>query len=313
MIPFYEETSDHLQLIEQNSFHCPPHLHKSIEMIYVTKGSIVIGTGIDLFEMKEGDFAVVFPNLIHHYQVFNPGKNRHITLLASPSYFGTYETILQSSRPVSPVISKDNVHPDIPYALKRLMEVGGARAQEDGRYVENAWAERKRERNVPDDGRKKRRSGHRHRKEEPVNESEARMRYALDHGFFQVLLGRAMPALELRPRAEMKDQDIVYQTVAYVGEHYKEPITLTQMAADLGMSPFALSRVFSGVFHQNFNHYVNDVRLERVAAMLAETDEPITDIAYDCGFQSQATFNRVFQSKYHMTPRAYRNRAVAED
>lgn len=312
MIPFYEETSDHLQLIEQNSFHCPPHLHKSIEMIYVTKGSIVIGTGIDLFEMKEGDFAVVFPNLIHHYQVFNPGQNRHITLLASPSYFGAYENVLQSTRPVSPVIPKNQVHPDVPYALKRLMEVGGVRALEEGRYVENSWAEKKRERTAAD-GEKKRRSGRRHHhKTEPMSESELKMRYALDHGYLQVLLGRAMPALDLRPRAEMKDQDIVYQTVAYVGEHYREPITLTQMATDLGMSPFALSRVFSGVFHQNFNHYVNDVRLERVAAMLAETDKSITDIAYDCGFQSQATFNRVFQSKYHMTPRAYRNHATSE-
>ena len=35
--------------------------------------------------MGKGDFAIVFPNVIHHYQVFNQGKNRVIYLYLDPS------------------------------------------------------------------------------------------------------------------------------------------------------------------------------------------------------------------------------------
>ena len=55
--------------------HMPPHLHEAIEIIYVTEGCIELGVGQELYHMEKGDFAIVFPNVIHHYQVFNQGKS----------------------------------------------------------------------------------------------------------------------------------------------------------------------------------------------------------------------------------------------
>ena len=52
--------------------HMPPHLHEAIEIVYVTDGCIELGVGQELYHMEKGDFAIVFPNVIHHYQVFLP-------------------------------------------------------------------------------------------------------------------------------------------------------------------------------------------------------------------------------------------------
>lgn len=310
MIPIYEETSDHIQILEQPSRHIPPHLHKSIEMIYVTHGSFIVGTGTDLFEMKEGDFAVVFPNLIHHYQVFENGDNRHIALLASPSYFGSCAEMLQTYRPENPVIKKEKLHPDITWALRRLEGISRKDHRVFGK-LPSIWDDSQPEAAEPFAGSVKKmpvRTRHRSKdgteKKDPVKDLTGS---ALNHAFVQILIARALPAFSLNLRSDIRDQDIVYQVVAYVSAHYQENISLTGMAADLGISPFALSRVFSGVFHQNFNRYVNDVRLEHVSVLLMESSLSITEICLDCGFQSQATFNRVFQAKYHMTPREYRN------
>lgn len=286
---------------EHISAHFPPHLHKSIEMIYVTSGELTVGTGVDLFEMHEGDFAIIFPNLIHHYQVFRKGDNRHEVLLASPTYFGVYEDILQSSRPKNPVIPGKNLHPDILYALDGLAKMNMRRHKslqksQDPDFFKRQHFLKKTEHSV-----------------NKKDEMEEKKTYALNHAYVQIILARALSVLALSPRADLKDQDIVYQVVAYVASHYQENISLTQMGADLGISPFALSRVFSGVFHQNFNRYVNEVRLEHVCVLLAESAKSITEISFDCGFQSQATFNRVFQTKYHMTPREYRNAKNAAD
>ena len=78
------------------------------------------------------------------------------------------------------------------------------------------------------------------------------------------------------------------------------------MARDLGFSPYALSRVFSGTFHKNFNTYLNETRLDYACSLLQYSGLSITEIWVNAGFDSQRTFNRVFQTRLHMTPREYR-------
>ena len=74
MYPLYKAINQKLNVIHKTAEHIPPHLHQAVEFVYVTKGTLAFGVGQELFPMEEGDFAVAFPNMIHHYQVF--AKNR---------------------------------------------------------------------------------------------------------------------------------------------------------------------------------------------------------------------------------------------
>ena len=47
------------------------HLHQAMELVYVIKGSLELGVGLELYHMEEGDIGLVFPDVIHHYQVFS--------------------------------------------------------------------------------------------------------------------------------------------------------------------------------------------------------------------------------------------------
>ena len=78
MFPVYEEKKKNLHIHLRTSAHASPHLHNSIEFIYITEGTLELGMGQELFHMEEGDFAVIFPDVIHHYQVFSPGENRAV-------------------------------------------------------------------------------------------------------------------------------------------------------------------------------------------------------------------------------------------
>ena len=80
------------------------------------------------------------------------------------------------------------------------------------------------------------------------------------------------------------------------------------MALEIGVSRYVLSRVFSGVFHTNFNRYVNEIRLSYACDLLEYTKRSITEIYLDAGFESQRTFNRAFREVYRVTPREYRVR-----
>lgn len=123
MLPFYENFKEDLEIYEKKSRHVRPHLHKSMECIYITEGTLEIGVGQELYHMNTNDFAVVFPDLIHHYQVFDSGNCRAIYLMSSPSLSGGYLQLLQRLCPKTPVLSASKVHPDIPYALHSLLHL----------------------------------------------------------------------------------------------------------------------------------------------------------------------------------------------
>ena len=72
---------------------------------------------------EKGDFAIVFPNVIHHYQVFGSGKNKAIYLFLEPSFtLGFYED-LQKYSPKYPIISSEMVHVDIVNSIKALVNL----------------------------------------------------------------------------------------------------------------------------------------------------------------------------------------------
>ena len=51
MKPIYEENEETLEIAEQISCHIPPHLHKSMELVSVTEGTLEIGVGTELYQL----------------------------------------------------------------------------------------------------------------------------------------------------------------------------------------------------------------------------------------------------------------------
>lgn len=103
-----------------------------------------------------------------------------------------------------------------------------------------------------------------------------------------------------------KTTELIYVTNGTLELGINEDLSLGSLVKSLGVNKFLLSRVFSSTFHKNFNQYLNEHRLNYACSRLEYSNAPITEICLDAGFQSQRTFNRVFQDAYHMTPREYK-------
>ncbi|MBO5166798.1 MAG: helix-turn-helix domain-containing protein [Lachnospiraceae bacterium] len=119
----YEKRKEGVSVEWKKSVHVPPHLHEAIEIIYVTDGTVELGVGQELFHMEKGDFAIVFPNVIHHYQVFGSEKNKAIYLFLEPSLTPGFFEDLQRCSPEYPIISKDKLHVDIVNSVKALVNL----------------------------------------------------------------------------------------------------------------------------------------------------------------------------------------------
>lgn len=86
-------------------------------------------------------------------------------------------------------------------------------------------------------------------------------------------------------------------------------LSLPLLARRIGTNTGHLSRAINEGLGVNFSTFVNDLRSQRVAAMIdAGRNEDLLDLALEAGFSSKASFNRAFAARIGMTPSAYRAR-----
>lgn len=98
----------------------------------------------------------------------------------------------------------------------------------------------------------------------------------------------------------------IEQAMHHIAMNYTEPISLEETAALVGLSATYLSKKFKKVTGRSFAEYINYIRLRQAARKLLTTDDNITQISCDCGFNSSNYFKDCFKKTYHMSPREYR-------
>lgn len=105
-----------------------------------------------------------------------------------------------------------------------------------------------------------------------------------------------------------KHFDRLVRIMEYVKENFNNDISLSKVAETEYLTPQYLSRFFEKHMGINFSTYVNNVRLEYAVNELINTDDSITDIAFNSGFPNVKSFISFFKSKYNETPNNYRKK-----
>ncbi|MBC7642220.1 MAG: helix-turn-helix transcriptional regulator [Flavobacterium sp.] len=92
---------------------------------------------------------------------------------------------------------------------------------------------------------------------------------------------------------------------------YQNPeLSLTEIAKKLESNSSIISRAINQGFGMNFNDFINNYRIEAVKEMFRNGEHKkstLIGIAYDCGFNSKATFNRAFKKNTNFSPKEYLN------
>jgi two-component system response regulator YesN len=95
--------------------------------------------------------------------------------------------------------------------------------------------------------------------------------------------------------------------IKFIQTHYREPITLREIADFVYLSPSHFSRLFKEETGETFIEYVTRYRLEQSKGMLKMTSLPVEVIAHKMGFTSSAYFATTFKRSEGRTPTEYRN------
>ncbi len=92
----------------------------------------------------------------------------------------------------------------------------------------------------------------------------------------------------------------------YIRKNYDKHIYLEDMAEVAGMSAKYFCAFFKKMTGRTPVEYLKIYRIEKASKKLLNTDEPVTDIAYSCGFNDLSYFIKTFKEVKGITPAQYR-------
>ena len=128
--------------------------------------------------------------------------------------------------------------------------------------------------------------------------------------YMEILVIRLMRATSIAVPAEPQTITTNRQCAAirrYIDLHFKEALTLEQLAEEGHMNKYYLSHAFKREYGISPINYMISKRIEESKYLLAETDLAMSQIAQLLGFSSLSYFSQVFHRTQGITPKEYRN------
>lgn len=101
-------------------------------------------------------------------------------------------------------------------------------------------------------------------------------------------------------------QERVNRVLAYLEERLEEELPLEALAEVAHFSPYHFHRIFRGMVGESVKEHVRRLRLERAAQRLRDTADPVTQIAFDAGYQTHESFTRAFRAAFGEAPSSFR-------
>lgn len=93
----------------------------------------------------------------------------------------------------------------------------------------------------------------------------------------------------------------------HIYKYLSTKLSINDLAKISSYSPFHFQRIFKEITGKSVTNYIKDLRLQWAANLLVfNQNSTITDIAFNCGFKSSATFTNEFKKYYNTTPNLWR-------
>jgi AraC family transcriptional regulator len=107
--------------------------------------------------------------------------------------------------------------------------------------------------------------------------------------------------------SERKPPEWLKRVKEFLHESFSTPPSLTELAAQVGVHPTHLARVFRQFECCTISDYIRRIRIEEARQKILCTDKPLVEIALDAGFADQTHFTRSFRRVTGMTPTEFRS------
>ena len=99
---------------------------------------------------------------------------------------------------------------------------------------------------------------------------------------------------------------VIDTIVEWIDDNLNQPLRIDDIARHAGYSKWHLQRIFKEHTGYPLAEYIRAQKLQKSVERLAQSDEPILNVAIALGFDSQQSFNRSFKRQFGQAPGAWR-------
>ena len=119
------------------------------------------------------------------------------------------------------------------------------------------------------------------------------------------LSGNYPPEVLSRTKRDLKRITQLKIALEFIESSYMSNISLQEMSDSVQMTPKYFCRFFREMTHRSPVDYLNYYRIERACYLLLTTNQSITEVAYNTGFNDLSYFIKIFKRYKGVTPRQY--------
>ncbi|MEV5027095.1 GH39 family glycosyl hydrolase [Paenibacillus sp. LPE1-1-1.1] len=245
----------------------PSHWHNSVEIIFVLRGKLEVTVGAEKSTLSEGDVLVI--NSWHVHEVIGRDLNIIATYQIPLSFLKTY---ISGVEQIQFDCHSSQLGPNKREAMDRMRQLLAEMVQ----LI--------------------------HKKGESY-ELDMQVRML---GILSILM-KQFKAEAASAAMNEKYMERMMRIITFIDEHYREPVSLLDLAEREFLSVPYLSKFFSENIGLNFQSYLTNIRLKNtVEALLHHVETPIADLAMQHGFPNAKSFYAAFKNRYELTPTEYR-------
>ncbi len=117
---------------------------------------------------------------------------------------------------------------------------------------------------------------------------------------------RQLSSTSFAKRTPLIDSRRLLKVQEYIDNNFSNEINLTELAELAGMTKTAFCRFFKLRTGRSVIDYLLGVRLGHASRLLLNTTNSVIEVAYECGFNNQSNFNRIFRKKKGVSPKEFR-------
>lgn len=103
-----------------------------------------------------------------------------------------------------------------------------------------------------------------------------------------------------------KSEMRINKVCLYIQNNFCNKITLQEVASLIYLTESNFCKFFKKATGKTYSDYLNEIRINEACRLLVQTEKTISQLSYECGFETLSYFNRVFQIKKGITPSGYR-------
>lgn len=255
----------------------PWHWHEEFEALLVTEGCALAETDTQQFIVRKGQGCLVNVNVLHSMRNTHPGENcRFHSMCFHPRLSGGSAESIFWEKYVYPVTGN--------HACRMLLLTPGDPVHSSLlERIERVWQSCA---NEPED-------------------YEIRIRYDLSMLFAQT--AKLMPGKDEKVhRRDAVREERMKAMLAYIHQNLETDLHVSDIGKAANISESECLRTFREITRVTPMRYVMQLRMQKAAEMLKNTDLPVSEIGSACGFMDMSYFSRVFRASYGVSATAYR-------